>query len=176
MNGLVTCVDLNVLPLGSYDVLIRKDWLEAHKAKLDCYNRTFECMDEEENPIVVRGIPKVIYVRHISAMQLKKLCRKGFQLYAAHILEAIENETPRLEDFHVLQEFRDVFLDEIPGILPKSNIDFTIELMPREAPVSKEPYRMSTPELLEMKMELQELLEKNYIRPSVSPWGAPVIF
>ena len=47
MNGLVTCVDLNVLPLGSYDVFIGMDWLEAHRVKLDCYNKTFECMNEE---------------------------------------------------------------------------------------------------------------------------------
>ena len=99
MNGLVTCVDLNVLPLGSYDVLIGMDWLEAHKVKLDYYIKTFECMDEEGNPRVVRGIPKVISVRQALAMQLEKFCRKGFQLYAAHILEAPENETPRLEDF-----------------------------------------------------------------------------
>ena len=46
MDGLVTCADLNVLPLGSYDVLIGMDWLEAHKVKLDCYNKTFKCMDE----------------------------------------------------------------------------------------------------------------------------------
>ena len=85
MNGLVTCVDMNVLPLGSYDVLIGMDWLEAHKVKLDCYNKTFICMDEKGNPRVVRGIPKVIFVRQISAMQLKKFCRKGCQLYAAHI-------------------------------------------------------------------------------------------
>ena len=57
MNGLVTCVDLNVLPLGSYDVLIGMDWLEAHKVKLDYYNKTFECMDEEGNIVVVKGIP-----------------------------------------------------------------------------------------------------------------------
>ena len=102
MNGLVTCVDLNVLPLRFYDVLIGMDWLEAHKVNLDCYNKTFECMDEEGNPRVVRGIPKVISLRQVSTMQLKKLCRKGFQLYASHILEATENETLRLEDFHVL--------------------------------------------------------------------------
>ena len=63
MNGLVTCVDMNVLPLGSYGVLIGMDSLEAHKVKLDCYNKTFECMDEEGNPRVVGGIPKVISVR-----------------------------------------------------------------------------------------------------------------
>ena len=49
MNGLVTCVDMNVLPLGSYDVLIGLDWLEAHMVKLDCYNKNFECMDGEGN-------------------------------------------------------------------------------------------------------------------------------
>ena len=92
----------NVLPLGSYDILIGMDWLEAHIVKLDCYNKNFECLDEEGKTRVVRAIPKVISVRKISGMQLKKFCRKGFQLYATHILEAIENENPRLEDFHVL--------------------------------------------------------------------------
>ena len=78
-------------------------------------------------------------------MQLKKFYRKGFQLYAAHILEASGDETPGLEDYQVLQEFRDVFLDEIPGLPPKRDIDSTIELVQREAPVSKTPYRMSMP-------------------------------
>ena len=109
-------------------------------------------------------------------MQLKKCCRKGCRVYAARVLEAAENETPRLEDFHVLQELRDVFPDEIPRLPPKREIDFTIELVPRAAPVSKTPYRMSMPKMLELKMQLQELLEKKYIRPSVSPWGAPVLF
>ena len=65
MNGLVTYVDLNVLPLGLYDVLTGMDWLEAHRVKLDCYNKNFECMDEEGNPIVVKGILKVISVRQV---------------------------------------------------------------------------------------------------------------
>ena len=84
---MVTCVDLNVLPLGSYDVLIGMDWLEAHRVKLDYYNKIFECMDEEGKLVAVKGIPKVISIRQVLAMQLKKFCRKGYQLYAAHILE-----------------------------------------------------------------------------------------
>ena len=67
--------------------------------KLDCYNKIFECMDEEGNPVVVKGIPKVISVRQVSVMQLKKFCRKGCQLYAAHILEPTVDETPRLEEY-----------------------------------------------------------------------------
>ena len=69
MDGLVTYADLNVLPLGSYDMLIGMEWLEVHRARIGCYKNTFECMDEEGNPRVVRGIPKMIYVRHISAMR-----------------------------------------------------------------------------------------------------------
>ena len=102
MNGLVTCVDLSVLSLGSYDVLIGMDWLEAHQVKLDCYKKNFECTDEEGNLVVVKGIPKVISVRQLSAMNLNKFYRKGFQLYAAHILEPTGDETPRLEDYQVL--------------------------------------------------------------------------
>ena len=64
-----------------------------------------------------------------------------------------------------------MFPDEIPGLPPKRDIDFTIELVPVVAPMSKTHYRMSTP-----KMQLQELLEKKYIRLSVSPWGAPFLF
>ena len=66
-------------------------------------------------------------------------------MYAAHIEEVVENETPRLEDYPVLQDFKDVFPDEVPGLPPKRDIDFTIELVPGAAPVSRAPYRMSTP-------------------------------
>ena len=131
------------------------DWLETHRVKLDCYNNAFECMDEEGNPIVVRGIPKVISVRRISAIQLKNFCRKGCRVYAAHVLEAAENETIKLEDYLVLQEFKFVFPDEIPGLSPKRGIDITIELVPGAAPMSKTPYRMSTIEMLQLKMQLQ---------------------
>eukprot|EP00253_Pinus_taeda_P002784 PITA_02784 len=81
-----------------------------------------------------------------------------------------------LNNIPVIQEFAYVFPEEIPGLPPKRDIDFTIELVLGAAPVSRAPYRMSTPELTELKMQLQELLDKNYIRPSVSPWGAPVLF
>ena len=65
-------------------------------------------------------------------------------MYATHVLEAAKNDTPSLEDYHVVQEFRNVFPNEIPGIPPKSDINFTFDLVPRAAPVSKTPYRVST--------------------------------
>ena len=63
MDGLFTLETLNIFPLCSYDVLIGMDWLEAHRVKLDYYNKTFECMNEEGNLVVVKGIPKVISMR-----------------------------------------------------------------------------------------------------------------
>jgi len=72
----------------------------------------------------------------------------------------------------VVKEFPDVFPEEIPGLSPKREINFKIELEPSARPISKPPYRMAPIEL----RELEDLLQKRYIRPSVSPWGAPVLF
>ena len=69
-----------------------------------------------------------------------------------------------------------MFPEEIPGLPPKRELDFTIELVPGVVPNSEYPYQMNILEVNELKSQLKELIEKNYIRPSVSPWGAPVIF
>nr|GFD57779.1 putative reverse transcriptase domain-containing protein [Tanacetum cinerariifolium] len=76
----------------------------------------------------------------------------------------------------IVSEFPDVFPDELPGIPPVREVEFNIELTPGLEPISKAPYRMAPIELKELKDQLQELLERGFIRPSVSPWGAPVLF
>ena len=94
-----------------------------------------------------------------------------------HITKNNDKETkPSLEDLPFLNDFKYVFPEEIPRLPPKRDIDFTIELVPGAVPASKAPYRLNTPELVELKLQLQELIDKEYIRPSVSPWGAPVLF
>jgi hypothetical protein len=75
-----------------------------------------------------------------------------------------------------VKEFADVFPEELPGMPPEGELEFTIDLKPGTEPIARTPYRMSTPELQELKMQLKELLDLGLIRPSVSPWGAPVIF
>jgi hypothetical protein len=142
---------------------------------MDCRNKIFTCLDEEGNQVTVQGIPRVVAVREISAMQLKKCYRKGCQLFAARVEEVFQDAVSNLEDHRVLKEFEDVF-QEVPGLPPKTDIDFSINLMLGAAPVSKAPYRVSTPELKELQLQLEELLKKGYIRPSMSPWGAPVLF
>jgi hypothetical protein len=175
MKGMSTKNELNILPLGSYNFLIGMDWLDQHHALLDCHNKRFTCLNEEGNQVTVQGIPRTVAVREISAMQLKKCHRKGCQLFAARVEEASRDVVSNLEEHKVLKEFKDVF-QEVPRLPPKRDIDFSINLMPGASPVSKAPYRMSTPELKELQLQLEELLKKGYIHPSVSPWGAPVLF
>jgi hypothetical protein len=86
-----------------------------------------------------------------------------------------KDKVPNLEDYAVLEDFEDVF-KEVPRLPPRRDNDFSINLMPGAMPISKNPYRMSTLELKELQTQLEELLKKGYIRPSVSPWGAPVLF
>jgi hypothetical protein len=79
-------------------------------------------------------------------------------------------------DIRIVSEFLDVFPEELSGMPPDHEIEFVIELVPGTAPIFKRPYRMAANQLAEIKEQLQELLDKGYIRPSASPWGAPIIF
>jgi hypothetical protein len=175
MNGLNTKENLNILPLGSYDCLIGMDWLDQHHTLLDWHNKEFTCLDEEGKIRKVQGIPRAVTIREISALQLKKCYKKGCQIIAAHLVEIPRDKVPNLEDYAVLEDFEYVF-KEVPGLPPRRDIDFSINLMVGAVLVSKTPYRMSTPELKELQMQLEELLKKGYIHPSVSPWGSPVLF
>jgi hypothetical protein len=84
-------------------------------------------------------------------------------------------ESP-VERIPVVCDYPDVFPDELPGMPPDRDIEFAIELQPRTAPISKRPYRMPPAELAELKKQLQEFLDKGFIRPSTSPWGCPALF
>ena len=76
----------------------------------------------------------------------------------------------------VVCEYEDVFLDELPGLPPRRDVDFIIELYPGTSPISMTPYRMAPVVLQELKVQLQELLDKSFIRPSTSPWSTSVLF
>jgi hypothetical protein len=81
-----------------------------------------------------------------------------------------------LEDIRVVQDYPDVFPEELLGMLLDRDIEFLIELLPGTPPISKRAYRMPVNELVELKKQIAELQAKGFIRPSSSPWGAPVLF
>ena len=86
------------------------------------------------------------------------------------------NQSQAAVGIRIVGEFPDVFPEELPGMPPDRDIEFVIDLVPGTAPIYKRPYKMDANQLAELKEQLQELLDKGFIRPSSSPWGAPVIF
>ena len=105
--------------------------------------------------------------------------QKGYKAFTVIVIneENTNNEDKlKMEYISISREYSDVFPEEIQGLPPKRELEFTIELVPSAVPISKSPYQMNILELNELKSQLKELIDKNYIRPSVSPWGALVIF
>jgi hypothetical protein len=109
MNGLNTRENLNIFSLGSYDCIIGMDWLDQHHAILDYHNKEFTFLDEEGNLRTVQGIPRVVTIREILALQLKKCYRKGFQIFPAHMEETPKDKVSYIEDYAILKEFEVVF-------------------------------------------------------------------
>ncbi|KAL5538765.1 hypothetical protein UlMin_046214 [Ulmus minor] len=112
----------------------------------------------------------------LSALEAKKMLARGCEGYLASILDTTKEEREMIEDVPVVKEFVDVFPEELPGLPPDRAITFEINVTPGTAPISKAPYRMAPVELKELQVQLQELLDKGFVRSSYSPWGAPVLF
>ena len=81
-----------------------------------------------------------------------------------------------MDEILVVKEFPDVFPKELPGLPPVREVEVSIDILPETTPIAQAPYRMAPAEFAELKIQLQELLDKGFIRPSISPWGAPVLF
>ena len=127
---------------------------------------------EGKKRVIFRGLKQ--QKEFLSVMQAKKLLKQGCEAYLAYVVDT-KREVPKMEEVPVVNEYPDVFPEELPGLPPDRQIEFTIELAPGTEPVSKAPYRMAPAEMKELAAQLQELLDKGVIRPSVSPWGAPVL-
>ena len=121
--------------------------------------------------MIFRGIRREITPSFINAMTASKMLRKGCQIYLAFVVDRRQEGT-RLEDIPIVKEFPDVFPDDISGLPPDREVEFTIDLIPGTEPISIPPYRMAPVELRELKAQLEELLSKGFIRPSISPWGS----
>jgi hypothetical protein len=143
-----------VLKGQDIDVILGMNWLAQHKAILNTDLRTIKLSHDHEE--VLLSIPVAIPA-------------KPFR----RVYEAI---IPEIQDILVVCEFLDVFPEDLPGLPPERYVEFVIELKPDIAPISRRSYRMPPNELAELKTQLQDLLEKGFIRPSSSPWGCPTIF
>eukprot|EP00253_Pinus_taeda_P029138 PITA_29138 len=120
------------------------DWLEKHWSLVNCKRKTINYRDELGVRQELQGIKRSVQIQPITASQLEKCIRNGCRMYAIQVGYAnSKDKTTTLENVPVIQEFSDVFPDEIPRLPPKRDIDFTIELVPGVAPVSRTPYSTS---------------------------------
>lgn len=167
-------VDLLPLEMHDFDLILGMDWLGPYHVSIDCFAKEiiFRLPGEEE--FHFQGNHKS-HKALISMVKAMKMLKKGCEGFLAYIV-ADHPDGACLEDIPIVREFIDVFPEDLPGLPPDREVEFTIELVPGTTPISKAPYRMAPIELKELKVQLQELLDKGFIRPSVSPWGAPVLF
>ncbi|GKA78872.1 putative reverse transcriptase domain-containing protein [Tanacetum coccineum] len=143
-------IDLIPIELGSFDVIIGMDWLRR------------------ESRLTI-----------ISCSKAQEYMAKGCQIFLAQISakkEEDKSEGKQLKDVPIVRDFSEVFPEDLPGLPPARPVEFQIDLIPGAAPVARAPYRLAPSEMKELSEQLQELSDKGFIRPSSSPWGAPVLF
>ncbi|KAA3477533.1 Retrotransposon protein [Gossypium australe] len=108
-------------------------------------------------------------------MSAQRYVRKGCEAFLAYVLNTKVFDL-KIESVPVACEYPDMFLEELPGLPPIREVESAIDLVPGNTPISIAPYRMAPTELKELKSQLQEFTDKGFVRPSFSPWGAPVLF
>jgi hypothetical protein len=146
-------IDLILLDLEGIDIILGTNWMTEHRVLLNISSRVIE-IDSPYHGATTLYLPQ--------------------QEYLHSCTYAITDK--KVRDIPVICEFPDVFSDDLPGMPPDRDIEFIIELQPSTAPISKRPYHMPPNELAELKIQLQYLLDKGFIRPSASPWGCPALF
>ena len=141
---------------------------------MDCFTKTVTIQGIGDKRVVFKGERKVIPSCVISVLVARKLLRKGCSAWLAHVRE-LEKGSIGLASIPVVREFQDVFPEELPGLPPVREIEVSIETIPGVSPIAQSPYRMTPMELAELKVQLQELLDKGFIRPSNSPWSSGIV-
>jgi hypothetical protein len=158
IKGVDFVTNLIVLELKGVDIILGMDWLSKHKALIDCAKKYVR--------LTTPGGKEMEFVIELV------VTAKG----AANRAKVNQLDASQGSEVPVVNEFPDVFAEDLPGMTPDQDIEFVIELNPATAPIYKTPFRMTTLELAELKEHIKELLEKGFIHPSSFLWGAPMIF
>ncbi|XP_071739537.1 uncharacterized protein [Rutidosis leptorrhynchoides] len=168
----VTCL---VMPIPSFDVVLGMNWLSHHKAIINCDKKIIYFPLSDGTCAVARDEWGGFNCPLISMMKAKKSLAKGCDSFLAYVIDA-KKEKKTVADIPEVRDFPEVFPDELPGLPPVREVEYRIDLMPGSTPVAKAPYRLAPSEIRDMMMQIQDLLDRGFIRPSSSPWGAPVLF
>ena len=156
-------------------MVLGMDWLSRYRATLDCNKKEVKLHRPGKLEVKFRGIRRELSSNMISTMATQRMLRKGCQGYLAYVVETGKEGT-MVDEIPVVSEFPDLFPDDIAGLPPEREVEFTIDLILGTEPISIPPYRMAPAEFRELKAQLEELLSNGFIRLSNSPWEAPVLF
>ncbi|GJR11765.1 putative reverse transcriptase domain-containing protein [Tanacetum coccineum] len=170
------------IELGSFDVIIGMDWLSMYHAII-AYAEKIVRIPWGSETLIVHGDGSnqgnETRLNIISCTKTQKYLLKGHHVFLAHVTtKEIEDKSgeKQLEDVQIVRDFPEVFPEELSGLPPTRQVEFQIDLIPSVAPVARAPYLLAPSKMKEFLEQLQELSDKGFIRPSSSPWGAPVLF
>ncbi|XP_070055774.1 uncharacterized protein [Nicotiana tomentosiformis] len=155
-----------------FDVIWGMDWLSPYHAILNCHTKTITLAMQGFSQLEWRGTLDYISSKVVSFLKAQRMVEKECDAYQAFVRD-VSVDAPNIESLLIVRDFLDVFPADISGMPPDRDIDFDIDLLLGTHPISIPLYRMVPTEL---KDQLQELLDKGFIQPSVSPWGAPILF
>jgi hypothetical protein len=153
IRGLDFLSNLIILDSKGIDIILDMDWLSKYDGVIQCAKKAVRLTKKDRTTVKFEAT--------VQADQASMLS---------------QTKVTTLEEIRVVQEYPDVFPEELPGMPPDHDIEFLIELLPGTPPISKRPYRMPVNELVELKKQIVELQAKEFIHPSSLPWGAPVLF
>ncbi|GJX32165.1 putative reverse transcriptase domain-containing protein [Tanacetum coccineum] len=175
-------VDLMPVEMGTYDVIIGMDWLTKYQAVIDCAKKIVRIPFGSEI-LIFHGDgsrnKRGTRLNIISCTKTQKYLLQGCHVFLAHITikeTGDKSKKKQLQDVPIVKNFPEVFPEDLPGLPHTRQVEFHIDLVPGAAPVARAPYRLAPSEMKELADQLQELSDKGFIRPSSSPWGAPVLF
>nr|GEV10951.1 putative reverse transcriptase domain, ribonuclease H-like domain, aspartic peptidase domain protein [Tanacetum cinerariifolium] len=146
-------IDLMPIEMGSFNVIIGMDWLVKYHAVIVCDEKLVRVPFGDE-----------ILIFH------------GNGSNNGHESRLTSSRAPKYKDIPIVQDFPEVFPEDLPGIPPTRQVEFHIDLVPGAVPVARAPYQLVLSEMKELSDQLKELVDKGFMRPSSSPWGAPILF
>nr|GEW41990.1 putative reverse transcriptase domain-containing protein [Tanacetum cinerariifolium] len=174
IDGNKFLIRLMPMHLGGFDVVLGMDWLSDNNAEIVCNKKMGKILSPSEETIYVYRDKKENELGIILIMKANKYIKKGCVAYLAYTIDAqAENQ---VVDVPIVREYLDVYPDYLPGISPDLQVEFRIDLVPGAAPIAKTSYRLAPTDMQELMKQLQELLDKGFIRLISSSWRAPILF
>nr|GEX80802.1 hypothetical protein [Tanacetum cinerariifolium] len=150
------------------NVVTGMDWLDRYNANILCSQKLVRVVNPLCREIIIYGDKRKGEFKLCSMMNARKYLSHGCQAFMAHVIDTT-CEKKSVKDVPVVNEFLDVFLEDLPGIPPERQVEFRIDLIPEATPIAKTSYRLAPSEMKELMNQLQDLLDKGLIRPSSSP-------